>query len=204
VKEAIRHFVIEKAREVFEQKGYTNATIEDIASASGISKPTLYNYFSGKDEIFRRVVELANCEFEQLITPVSNRPESFPEKLDILTYNILNHINKNRGILKIAFHESHMFIEAIDKGEKGGIKQLLKSKEQAITNMKQFFKCGADEGYIRDDLPLDLVAIFYTGILGEFSLGYILGKEKMASMDLHQISDCVTQILTRGIFYKKK
>ena len=200
MKEAIRHFVVEKAREVFEEKGYTSATIEDIACASAISKPTLYNYFSGKDEIFRHVVELANREFVQLITPMFDRTEPFPEKLVILTYNILNHINKNRGILKIAFHESHMFIEAMDKDEKGGIKQFLKSKELAINNMKRFFKCGLDEGFIRDDLPLELVAVFYTGVLGEFSLGYILSKEKMAKKSLHQLSEYINRILTKGIF----
>lgn len=200
MKEAIRHFVIEKAREVFEQKGYTNTTIEYIASAAGISKPTLYNHFSGKDEIFRHVVELANSEFEALIIPVLNREEPFTEKLRILTYDILNHINKNRGILKIAFHESHMFIEAIDKAETGGIKKFLESKQHSINNMTRFFKGGVEEGIIRDDLPLELMAIFYSGVLGEFSLGYILGKENMANLNLEQLAGYINRILTRGIF----
>ena len=32
MKQAIRHFVIEKAREVFESKGFSATTVEDIAT----------------------------------------------------------------------------------------------------------------------------------------------------------------------------
>jgi len=199
LKEAIRHFVIEKAREVFEQKGYTNTTIEDIARSSDISKPTLYNYFSGKDDIFRSVVELSNSEMDELILPIVNGPESFPKKLKKLTYEFLNHVNKNRGILKIAFHESHMFIEAIDNDSFGGLERLLESTERRVNTIKEFFNEGRQKGHIIEEIPVELIAVFYVGILGEFSLGYILGKEGMANIDLKTLTDYITSILAKGI-----
>lgn len=202
MKEAIRHFVIEKAREVFEQKGYTSTTIEDIAKASDISKPTIYNHFNGKDDIFRSVVELSNSEMDELIEPIINSPEPFPEKLKKLTYESLNHVNKNRGILKIAFHESHMFIEAIDKNSFGGMERLLESMESRVNKIKDFFREGIEKDYVDEDLPLDLIAVFYVGILGEFSLGYIFSKEGMAGLDLETITKHITTILTKGVFKK--
>jgi AcrR family transcriptional regulator len=199
LKKAIRHFIIEKSREVFEQKGYTNTTIEDIAKASDISKPTLYNYFSGKDDIFRSVVELANSEMDELIAPIIKGPELFTEKLTKLTYEFLNHVNKNRGILKIAFHESHMFIEAIDNHSFGGLERLLEATERRVNTIKGFFEDGKQQGFILENVPVDLIAVFYVGILGEFSLGYILGKEGMANLDLLTLTDHITTILARGI-----
>ena len=202
MKEAIRHFVVEKAREVFGEKGYSSTTIEDIANASEISKPTLYNYFSGKDDIFRSVIKLSNDEFEELINPVVYGHEEFPEKLRILTYEILQHMNKNRGLLKIAFHESHMFIEAIDNDQSGGFHKILESKVKTVKKMKEFFQEGVRKGHIKKDIPVELIAVFYTGIIGEFSLSYILGKEKMANFDLNQITYHITNILSKGIFKK--
>jgi AcrR family transcriptional regulator len=199
LKEAIRHFIIEKSREVFEQKGYTNTTIEDIARASDISKPTIYNYFPGKDAIFRSVVELANSEMDELIAPIISGPELFTEKLKKLTYEFLNHVNKNRGILKIAFHESHMFIEAIDNNSFGGLERLLEATERRVNTIKAFFKEGKVQGFIVKDVPVDLIAVFYVGILGEFSLAYILGKEGMANFNLRTLTEHITSILARGI-----
>jgi AcrR family transcriptional regulator len=46
-----RNQVVEKAAELFDAAGYHSTGVADIAAAAGISKPTLYHYFAGKDEI---------------------------------------------------------------------------------------------------------------------------------------------------------
>src|SRR5260370_22894541 len=46
-----RNQVVDKAAELFDAAGYHNTGVADIAAAAGISKPTLYHYFAGKDEI---------------------------------------------------------------------------------------------------------------------------------------------------------
>src|SRR5207237_10508653 len=46
-----RSQVVRKAAELFDDAGYHNTGVADIAAAAGISKPTLYHYFAGKDEI---------------------------------------------------------------------------------------------------------------------------------------------------------
>ena len=204
MKKAIRHFIIEKARDIFQLKGYTNTTIEDLAQEADISKPTLYKYFNGKDDIFRAVVDLSNDEYDAMLAPLFDSPDPFPEKLKKLTYSILNQVNKNRGILKIAFHESHMFIEAIDKNDFGGIDRFLKAIEKRVKFYKIIFQEGMESGYIDKNVPLDLIPIFYSGILGEFSLAYILGKERMADLNLHQLTDHITRIMSRGIMNDKK
>ncbi len=199
MKKAIRHFIIAKAREVFQEKGYSCTTMEDIAGAAEISKPTLYHYFSGKESIFRQVVKLSDSEFEEIINPVIQGPDEFPLRLKNLTYEILNHVNKNRGILKIAFHESHMFIEAMDHEQQDGIHEFLESKVRNISKMKEFFQEGKKKGYVRENIPAELIAVFYSGILSEFSLAYILGKERMANLDLNELVNYITGILSSGV-----
>jgi AcrR family transcriptional regulator len=46
-----KQHVIEKAHELFVDKGYQNTSIQDILDFSGISKGTFYNYFSSKNEL---------------------------------------------------------------------------------------------------------------------------------------------------------
>lgn len=48
--------IIAAALEVFTEKGFAGARIEEIARRAGISKGTLYLYFETKEEMFRAVV----------------------------------------------------------------------------------------------------------------------------------------------------
>jgi TetR/AcrR family transcriptional regulator, cholesterol catabolism regulator len=46
-----RNQVVRKAAALFDDSGYHNTGVADIAAAAGLSKPTLYHYFASKDEI---------------------------------------------------------------------------------------------------------------------------------------------------------
>src|SRR5713226_5835632 len=46
-----RRSVISGAAALFDNAGYYNTSVEDIAGAVGLRKPTLYHYFKSKDEI---------------------------------------------------------------------------------------------------------------------------------------------------------
>jgi AcrR family transcriptional regulator len=49
--------IIKLAAELFDDGGYGNVSMEQIAVAAGIAKPTLYHYFRAKDEILRGIHE---------------------------------------------------------------------------------------------------------------------------------------------------
>jgi len=48
--------ILEAALTVFTERGLAGARMEDIAGAAGISKGTLYLYFSGKEELFQEAI----------------------------------------------------------------------------------------------------------------------------------------------------
>ena len=50
--------VIDKAHELFIEKGYHGTSIQDILNHSGISKGSFYNYFPSKGELFKAVFNL--------------------------------------------------------------------------------------------------------------------------------------------------
>lgn len=51
-----RRQIIAGAREVFRAKGYDGAAMDAIAKAAGVSKGTLYVYFTNKDELFEQLI----------------------------------------------------------------------------------------------------------------------------------------------------
>ncbi len=52
-----RATIIALSAGLFDQNGYASVSMEQIAVAAGLAKPTLYHYFRGKDDILRGIHE---------------------------------------------------------------------------------------------------------------------------------------------------
>ncbi|HEV56075.1 MAG TPA: TetR/AcrR family transcriptional regulator [Phycisphaerales bacterium] len=50
-----RQDILNAAQAVFDMKGYTESTVEEIAGKANISKGSVYNYFGSKEELFAAV-----------------------------------------------------------------------------------------------------------------------------------------------------
>lgn len=49
--------LVAAAAETFHRKGYRNSTIDDIAEAAGISRPTVYKYTRSKQHLLDLMVD---------------------------------------------------------------------------------------------------------------------------------------------------
>ncbi len=49
--------ILQAAEEVFYRKGFSKASMREIASVSQVGLSNIYNYFKSKDEIFRRILK---------------------------------------------------------------------------------------------------------------------------------------------------
>ena len=55
--EQTRARLLEAAKEIFEENGFLEARISDIAERAGLSHGSFYHYFDSKEQIFREVAE---------------------------------------------------------------------------------------------------------------------------------------------------
>jgi AcrR family transcriptional regulator len=68
--------IVEAALEVFAEKGFAAAKLDDIARRAGISKPTLYLYFDTKEEIFRAVAWAAVASLLEALESTAEGPDA--------------------------------------------------------------------------------------------------------------------------------
>jgi AcrR family transcriptional regulator len=61
-REHARRDILVAAAEVFARRGYAAATLAELADAAGFAAPSLYRYFSSKEEIFRNLIEVVAAE----------------------------------------------------------------------------------------------------------------------------------------------
>ncbi len=66
-----RRQLLSTARKHFAEHGFHNTTMEDIAESAQVSKPVLYQHFTGKNELYCAVLDSSIELFEnQVITPL--------------------------------------------------------------------------------------------------------------------------------------
>jgi len=77
-----RDHLLAAAAEVFAQRGYHSATIDEVAEAAGFTKGAVYSNFSSKEDLF---LALAQRRQEQLISAfeAAARPDLEPLELEI-------------------------------------------------------------------------------------------------------------------------
>lgn len=56
---AKREAILRAAGEIFDDEGYERTSIDAVAARSGVSKPTIYNHFGSKEQLFRDHVAFA-------------------------------------------------------------------------------------------------------------------------------------------------
>ncbi|GIP37841.1 TetR family transcriptional regulator [Paenibacillus sp. J31TS4] len=59
-----REFILDRAKEVFVQKGYAATSMEDLVHHSGVSKGSIYYHFDSKETLFIKLMERYLEEWE--------------------------------------------------------------------------------------------------------------------------------------------
>ena len=49
--------ILQKALELFSDKGYDATSVREICEAAGVTKPTLYHFYGSKEGVYRAIVE---------------------------------------------------------------------------------------------------------------------------------------------------
>lgn len=71
-----RELIVAAARAVFEEKGFLETRIADIAAAAQMSHGTFYTYFQTKEEVFAAVLEkVAEAHYEATRVPADLPPD---------------------------------------------------------------------------------------------------------------------------------
>jgi TetR/AcrR family transcriptional repressor of mexJK operon len=66
-----RRAITEAASRLFLSKGYDSTTMEDIATLAEVSKPTVYNHFADKEQLFGAIVSATTEQIDELVRTIA-------------------------------------------------------------------------------------------------------------------------------------
>lgn len=91
-----RKEIMEAAVKFFADKGYNSTTLEEIAGTAEFGKGTLYNYFQGKEEIYKAIVDDVIENLERIVKEADSNSKSFEEFVERYTKDLFNYCLLNQ------------------------------------------------------------------------------------------------------------
>jgi AcrR family transcriptional regulator len=107
--------LLEAAKAVFEEDGFLEARISDIAERAGLSHGSFYHYFDSKEQIFREVAAAVEDELTAPVDAVIFDPESHAAPRERIQEGIRRHLVSYRkeapmmGVIEqVARYDEHV------------------------------------------------------------------------------------------------
>jgi AcrR family transcriptional regulator len=142
-----KNYIIKKAREVFQKKGYLTVTMKDIVEACEISRGSLYLYFDNIKELFEAVLQAENEEGDDVFAPALSKAASSAQILQIFLREQKKELLRTKESLSEAIYE-YFFQNTVSAKEH----PLRQQFDMAVKIMERLIAGGVEEGdFVCDD-----------------------------------------------------
>lgn len=155
-----RERIIGAAWKLFREKGFAEATINDIINEAGISKGTFYYYFRSKDDLLDTLSEILDREYERL-DGIEPQDLSCFDKLMWLNYEVHSFMEKNIDYRLLSYLYSAQII-------KEDFSSLLNRNRYYYRYVERLMYEGQKNGELTDEMTVSEMVSFFS--MGERAL----------------------------------
>jgi TetR/AcrR family transcriptional regulator, cholesterol catabolism regulator len=141
----------EKAKELFLRYGIRSVSMDDIANQLGMSKKTIYQYFTDKNELVDAVVEDDVMEMQQDCINYGKEAHDAIEQVFITVDKVVEQLGNLNPMILYDMEKFH--VRAFQRFMEHKNKFLLQT-------IRENLEWGMKEGLYRDDIDVDVLSKF--------------------------------------------
>jgi AcrR family transcriptional regulator len=173
---AIRAKIVQYAGDLFFQFGASKVTMEEIADRLGMSKKTLYKFFTSKDELLAAVLDEFHCAMQNIVEPLLQAAfhadnEQFVSTMVKLGDSVATVITRNQ--------KSPLFND-IQRNYPVLWERIEERKRTTMTmSLRSMLQQGMERGLFRADVNYDVFLLVYLSAMQE-----ILNPTTLATLPL--------------------
>lgn len=153
--------IFEAGMSLFQEKGFKNTTLQEICEKAGVSKGTIFNYFSSKEDI---LAKYGRNSLKRLRIFAKNLPPSMntKEKIIAVLMEDIRGVKESEVFAKVALKGIAEGGELISKLEGKNRQELSSIYESILINE---IKSSTDSHEINTALIADLIVAIYFHVL---------------------------------------
>lgn len=179
---------MDNATRLFAERGFAATSLQDIADATGLTRPALYHYVKNKDELLARLVSELTDEPAELLHGINERGDLEPvEKLRAMATEIALHQTKAPERFRVLIRsEPELPAELSDSYQK--------SRRRVLREFRTVIDDGIARGLVR---PVDsrVAALGIVGMLNWIAWWYTPGSGASAKSVSAQLADMAIRSL---------
>lgn len=153
-----RERILLAAIEVVSQKGYHQASIEEIAKTANIGKGTVYVYFSSKEELFQELVKYSIQKFFEMLEQELNGIRDPKEKLKVVMIVYARFAIKHTNFAKIVLNDIGVIGEPLKRG-------MMTARRKMVDLLGSIIDLGIKQGMFRE-VDRQTAALMFIGSMG--------------------------------------
>jgi AcrR family transcriptional regulator len=145
--EATKEAILEAAAKVFVEEGVSKATLEEIATAAGVTRGAVYWHFKNKKDIFAALHEQLFVPFSGMLLEGLEKNHPHPlEQLETLCVNLLKELEDNAQKKRVL---TIFFLKCDYSGEMACFLELQKQqKAKSMALFSRYFERAEEKGYL--------------------------------------------------------
>jgi AcrR family transcriptional regulator len=185
----LKEKITEKSIQLFDQKGFSETSIQDIVDSLGVTKGTFYYYFSSKEELLmdihiRYIDDMLANQHEIL----ADESTSSKDKLLAIVQMLLGNIKTQGASAKVFFREMRNLSQE-------SLAEIIPKRDQFRLNIEKLIEEGKQNGEFRANLKSPIIAF---GILGITNWSYQWFNPEGSISD-REVAEIFTEMILKGI-----
>jgi AcrR family transcriptional regulator len=185
--------IIKTSIQIFDEKGFSETSIQDIVDAIGVTKGTFYYYFKSKEEILRDIhieyIDTILLQQKKILTDITKDCKA---KLFNITLMLIKHIRIGGQGARIFFREKRNLSES-------SVEKIMKKRDQFRLNVQRLIEKGIKDGEFDSSFRADILAF---AILGVTNWSYHWYNPK-GEVSEEELADMYMNMILHGISSKE-
>ena len=192
--EVTRAAVLKAALAVFSAKGYSAATLDDVASAAKVTRGAIYWHFKSKADLYNTLVEELSARGASVVQQAVAEGGTFIEilrRIFVRLCAVIEDDKEARAVMELGLFKTGLAPEL-----QSGRKKQLEAGTAQIEFIAEAMRQGIAQGVLRNDLePADMARAFIAFENGAIQLWLVSPK----SFSLKKSAEAFADILIAGL-----
>jgi AcrR family transcriptional regulator len=183
--------ILAGARKVFATRGFSDATVDEIAAAAGIAKGTVYLYYSSKRDIYLAALKHGLLELQERTRVTMQAADGIRAKLRAFIRTRIEYAEANRDFIKI-YHSEFGNLANANVSDSEFQQLYLKQARMLDGVLKEAMQKG-EIRQIRTDFTAYIIYDMVKGVMTQRLLGWSGGGMEE---DIELLNDLVWKGIT--------
>lgn len=181
-RENLKTKILDTSVLLFKQKGIRAVKMDDIATDMGISKRTLYEIYSNKEDL---LFECVKHDSEKMTKQLSDYAAKAENEMDVIAFFLKLKLKDLGTINPKFFYDTQKYSRIVEFLHEYNEKQREKSFH--------FMRKGIEHGFFRDDINYDIVHK-----MGDAAINYVMQAKMYRKYSIKEIFHTFITVYMRG------